>query len=80
MVSHIADFETLRTANETEALTLESNLIKQFKPRYNILLKDDKHFPMCASTIGRTSRASKSSAAYRTMARAISVRFFPASR
>lgn len=45
MVSHIADFETLRTANETEALTLESNLIKQFKPHYNILLKDDKHFP-----------------------------------
>lgn len=45
MVSHIADFEILRTSNETEALTLESNLIKQFKPKYNILLKDDKHFP-----------------------------------
>lgn len=45
MVSHIADFDILRTANETEALSLECNLIKQFKPKYNILLKDDKHFP-----------------------------------
>ena len=45
MVSHIEDFETILTSNETEALTLESNLIKQFQPRYNILLKDDKHFP-----------------------------------
>ena len=45
MVSHVADFETILTSNETEALTLESNLIKQYQPRYNILLKDDKHFP-----------------------------------
>lgn len=45
MVSHIADFDILRTANETEALSLECNLIKRFKPKYNILLKDDKHFP-----------------------------------
>lgn len=45
MVRHIADFETIRVSNETEALSLESNLIKQFKPKYNILLKDDKHFP-----------------------------------
>jgi excinuclease ABC subunit C len=45
MVSHVEDIDTILTANETEALTLESNLIKQFKPRYHILLKDDKHFP-----------------------------------
>ncbi len=45
MVSHIENFEYILTANETEALTLESNLIKHFMPRYNILLKDDKHFP-----------------------------------
>ncbi|MBR0026320.1 MAG: excinuclease ABC subunit UvrC [Clostridia bacterium] len=45
MVSHIEDFELILTANETEALTLECNLIKQYRPRYNILLKDDKHFP-----------------------------------
>jgi len=45
LVSHIEDFEILLTSNETEALTLESNLIKQLQPRYNILLKDDKHFP-----------------------------------
>lgn len=45
MVAHIDDFEYVLTSNETEALTLECNLIKENKPRYNILLKDDKHFP-----------------------------------
>ena len=45
MVSHIEDFQYIITSNETEALTLESNLIKALMPRYNILLKDDKHFP-----------------------------------
>ncbi|MEG1560050.1 MAG: excinuclease ABC subunit UvrC [Clostridia bacterium] len=45
MVANIEDFEYILTKNETEALTLESNLIKQFQPRYNILLKDDKQFP-----------------------------------
>ena len=45
MVRQIADFEYICVSNETEALSLESNLIKQFRPYYNILLKDDKHFP-----------------------------------
>ena len=45
MVSHIADFETIEVHSEMEALSLESNLIKEFMPKYNILLKDDKHFP-----------------------------------
>lgn len=45
MVAHIDDFETIVVANESEALSLESNLIKEFMPKYNILLKDDKHFP-----------------------------------
>ncbi|MEG2575515.1 MAG: excinuclease ABC subunit UvrC, partial [Christensenella sp.] len=45
MVSHIADFEYIITDTELEALILECNLIKKFRPYYNILLKDDKHFP-----------------------------------
>ena len=45
MVSHIADFEYILTSNETEALTLEAAMTKSLQPHYNILLKDDKHFP-----------------------------------
>ncbi|MBR3298166.1 MAG: excinuclease ABC subunit UvrC [Clostridia bacterium] len=45
MVANIADFDFVIVTNETEALNLECNLIKQNRPYYNILLKDDKHFP-----------------------------------
>ena len=45
MVAQIADVEYLLTANELEALILESNLIKERRPRFNIVLRDDKHYP-----------------------------------
>ena len=45
MVSHINSVEFIIVNSEIEALLLESNLIKQFRPFYNVLLKDDKTFP-----------------------------------
>jgi len=45
LVKKITDFETIITRTEKEALILESNLIKRHKPRYNVVLKDDKRYP-----------------------------------
>lgn len=51
MVEHIADFEYFITLNERDAFALENNLIKKYKPFYNILLKDDKAYPYIRVTI-----------------------------
>ena len=48
MVSHVDHFEIIITRSEKEAFILEMNLIQKYLPRYNILLKDDKHYPYIA--------------------------------
>jgi excinuclease ABC subunit C len=45
LVARVEGIEVLVTDNEVEALILESNLVKQHQPRFNILLRDDKHYP-----------------------------------
>ncbi len=45
LVAKVTDFELMVTDSEVEALILEANLIKEHKPRYNVDLRDDKHFP-----------------------------------
>lgn len=52
MVSHIAYFEYIITDSELEALVLECNLIKEHRPKYNTMLKDDKTYPFIKVTVG----------------------------
>ncbi len=51
MVSHVRDFDYMVTDSEVEALVLECNLIKKYRPKYNILLKDDKQYPYIKITV-----------------------------
>jgi len=52
LVRLIADVETIVVASDSESLLLENNLIKEFQPRFNVRLKDDKSYPSIAVTLG----------------------------
>ncbi|HOV15901.1 MAG TPA: excinuclease ABC subunit UvrC [Candidatus Cloacimonadota bacterium] len=51
LVNHIADLDYTITNSEAEAFLLEANLIKHYKPKYNVLLKDDKRYPFIKITL-----------------------------
>ena len=57
LMQRVADLETLVTSNEKGAFILENNLIKQYKPRYNIRLKDDKSYVSVKVTMQEIGRA-----------------------
>lgn len=52
LLERITDVETIVVPNETQSLLLENNLIKEYQPRFNVRLKDDKSYPSIAVTVG----------------------------
>ncbi len=54
MVQNIKSFDYIMTDNEVEALVLECNLIKKYRPKYNVLYKDDKNYPYIKITLKET--------------------------
>src|SRR5690242_21912516 len=52
LAREIAGLETIVVDNEREALALENNLIKQYKPKFNVMLRDDKSYPYIKFTAG----------------------------
>ena len=78
MIAATASLEFVSTATETEALLLEANLIKRLRPRFNVLLRDDKSFPFILITADHWApqnlQASWRARAARPLLRAIRVR------
>jgi excinuclease ABC subunit C len=54
MVSRVARVETILTRTEKEALILEASVIKQHRPKYNVILRDDKNYPLIKVTVNET--------------------------
>ncbi len=76
MIAETASMEFVVTATETEALLLETNYIKQFRPRFNVLMRDDKSFPTSSSRATIRARRSSSTAGRATGGRLLrSLRF-----
>lgn len=60
MVTQVADIEWLETGSDVEALVLETNLIKKHRPKYNVLMKDDKNLSYIVFNDGPVSEVYKS--------------------